>query len=152
MRKFLIVAASGLLLSMPLALSALAQEMNSPVGTWRTIDDKTNKPKSLVEITEVNGKLSGRIIELFRDPAEEQNPMCEMCKGSLHNKPIKGLVILWGLSKDGDEWHGGSIMDPKTGKVYKAKLEVENGGKDLSVRGFLGFSMFGRSQTWHREK
>ncbi len=152
MRKFLIVAASGLLLSMPLALSAMAQAMNSPVGTWKTIDDKTNKPKSLVEISEVNGKLSGRIIELFRDPSEEQNPMCDKCKGTLHNKPIKGLVILWGLSKDGEEWDGGSIMDPKTGKVYKAKLEVENGGKDLAVRGFLGFSMFGRSQTWHREK
>lgn len=152
MRKFLIAAASGLLLSMPLALSALAQDMNSPVGTWKTIDDVTNKPKSLVEITEVNGKLSGKIIELFREPTEEQEPLCDKCKGTLKNKPIKGLVILWGLTKDGDEWDGGSIMDPKTGKVYKAKIEVKDGGKTLGVRGFLGFSMFGRSQTWHREK
>ncbi len=152
MRKFLITAASGLLLSMPLALSALAQDTNSPVGTWKTIDDVTNKPKSLVEITEVNGKLVGKITELFRDPTEEQNPLCDKCKGTLHNKPIKGLVILWNLSKDGDEWNGGSIMDPKTGKIYKAKIAVENGGQDMAVRGYLGFSMFGRSQTWHREK
>ena len=152
MRKFLITAASGLLLSLPFALGALAQDTNTPVGTWKTIDDVTHKPKSLVEITEVNGRLQGRVVELFRPPTEEQNPLCDKCAEPRFNKPIKGMTILWGMGKDGDEYNGGKILDPKTGKIYKAKLNVTNGGKDMDVRGYIGFSLLGRSQTWHREK
>lgn len=152
MRKFLIMPGFGLLLSLPFALGALAQDMNTPVGTWKTIDDVTQKPRSLVEIKEANGKLVGQIVELIRDPGEEPDPVCDKCIGALHNKKIKGMVIIWGMGKDGDEWNGGRILDPKTGKIYKAKMLPSNGGKDLDVRGYIGFSMLGRSQTWHREK
>ncbi len=129
---------------------ALAQE--SPVGLWKTIDDKTGQPKSLVRITESQGVLTGKIEKLMRKPDEDQNPLCNECEGELKDKPILGMTILNGLKKDGSEWTGGTILDPKNGKTYKSKLEVIDGGKKLSLRGYIGVPMFGRSQVWERSE
>jgi uncharacterized protein (DUF2147 family) len=62
------------------------------------------------------------------------------------------MTILWGLSKDGDEWNGGQILDPKNGKIYKAKMSLDDGGRKLNVRGYIGFSLMGRSQVWQRQE
>lgn len=120
----------------------------TPIGRWTTIDDETKKPKSIVAIYEENGKLFGKIEKLFRGPDEDQNPVCDKCEGDQKDKPIVGMVILRNLKKDGDEWTGGSITDPANGKTYKAKIAVEEGGKKLKVRGFIGFSLIGRTQYW----
>jgi len=131
------------------ATSALAQAP-SAVGRWTTIDDETKKPKSVITIYEENGKLFGKIEKLFREPSEEQNPLCDKCEGTLKNKPILGMVILRGLEKDDEEWSGGSILDPANGKTYKCKIAVEDGGKKLKVRGYIGLSLLGRTQHWVR--
>ncbi len=134
---------------MLVAGSLQAQPRTSPVGYWKTIDDKTGKPKAVVEIYEENGKLYGRIVELIREPGEDLDPICEKCPGDKKGKPIRGMVILWDLKKKGDhEWGGGKIMDPKNGKVYSAKIELAEDGT-LRVRGYLGFSLLGRTQVWH---
>ncbi|HEY2344644.1 MAG TPA: DUF2147 domain-containing protein [Xanthomonadaceae bacterium] len=152
MRKILLIAATGLLGLLPCAV--LAEDMNSPVGVWKTIDDKTGRAKSLVKIFEVNGKLSGQVVEVYPEPGKDPDPICDKCTGSLHNHKIKGLVIMWGFSRDDDQWTGGRIFDPeKPGNnedPYKAKMTLQNGGQDLNVRGYLGFSWIGRTQTWHR--
>ncbi len=123
------------------------------VGTWKTIDDETGSVKSLVEITEVDGQLSGKIIKLFRKPEEDQDPKCDKCSGDKKDKPIIGLQILWGLKKEGEnKWADGEIMDPKKGKTYSCKLELIEDGKKLKVRGFLGFSLLGRTQMWERQE
>jgi uncharacterized protein (DUF2147 family) len=129
--------------AMLFASSLFAQ---SPVGLWKTIDDETGQAKSHVKIYEVNGVLYGQIEKLL-NPAD-QGKKCEKCPGDAKNKPLEGLMIIWGMKKDGDEWTGGSIMDPKNGKIYSCKMKVE--GNKLIVRGFLGVSLLGRSQTWHR--
>ena len=131
------------------ASSALAQAP-SPVGSWTTIDDSTKKPKSIVTIYEEGGKLYGKIEKIFREPTEDQNPLCDKCEGALKNKPILGLVILKDLKKDGDEWSSGTIMDPANGKTYKCTIAVEDGGKKLKVRGYIGFALIGRTQYWVR--
>jgi len=131
------------------ATSALAQE-TSVVGRWTTIDDETKKPKSVITIYEEGGKLFGKIEKLFRAPNEEQNPLCDKCEGALKNQPITGMVILRDLKKDGNEWSGGTILDPANGKTYKCKLAVEDGGKKLKVRGFIGIALLGRTQYWVR--
>ena len=131
------------------ATNALAQEQ-SAVGRWTTIDDETKKPKSIVTIYEEGGKLYGKIEKLFREPNEEQNPVCDKCEGALKNQPITGMVILRDLKKDGKEWAGGTILDPGNGKTYKCKIAVEDGGKKLKVRGYIGFSLLGRTQHWVR--
>lgn len=120
----------------------------SPVGTWRTIDDDTGKVKSLVSVWLDGKELKGKIIELI-DP-EEETPICDECKGKFKNVPIVGLTFVWGLEEDDGEWEGGKILDPGNGKIYKAKLKTIENGTKLEVRGFIGFALIGRTQIWER--
>lgn len=137
-----LAAVTALTLCSSLALAAGAG------GTWKTIDDETKQPKALVEITEAaNGELTGKIVKLFANP----EAVCEKCEGALKGKPVVGMTILTGLKKDGEEWEGGKILDPKSGKVYSAKAKLTEGGKKLEVRGFLGVALLGRTQTWERQ-
>lgn len=136
-------------LALLLASTAMAQAP-SAVGRWTTIDDETKKPKSVVVIWEENGKLFGKIEKLFREPNEEQNPLCDKCEGKLKDQPITGMTILRDLKKDDDEWTGGTVLDPANGKTYKCKVAVEDGGKKLKVRGYIGLSLLGRTQYWVR--
>ncbi len=137
-----------------LLLGALltAQASESPVGLWRTIDDKTGKEKSLVRIVEANGELRATIEKLFREPHEEPNPNCDKCPGERKNKPVLGMMIMTGLKKSGSEYDGGEILDPANGKTYRVKMWTAEGGKKLNVRGFIGVSLLGRTQVWVREE
>jgi uncharacterized protein (DUF2147 family) len=141
------IAALGLLLA---AGSAWADDA-SPVGLWKNIDDVTGKPKALIRITETNGVLQGQIEKLFRAPSEDQNPKCDKCEDARKAQPIIGMVFMTGLKKDGDEYAGGEILDPDNGKVYRSKMHLTDGGKKLSVRGYIGIPMLGRSQVWVRQ-
>ncbi|NEX64259.1 DUF2147 domain-containing protein [Noviherbaspirillum galbum] len=133
-----------------LAFGAAAWAQETPVGLWKTIDDQSGKPKSLVRITEVNGELRGRIEKLYREPGEDPNPRCDACDGNLKDQPILGMTILTGLKKDGDEYNGGKVLDPANGKVYNSKLSLADGGRKLNMRGYIGVPMLGRTQTWLR--
>jgi uncharacterized protein (DUF2147 family) len=129
-----------------------AVDMSSPVGKWKTIDDATGQPKSLVEIIEKDGMLEGKIVELFRAPTEDQNPLCKECEGDKKDQPIKGMVIMSALKKERQKWTGGKILDPKTGKVYNCYLKLVESGKKLEMRGFIGgISLLGRTQIWERQ-
>lgn len=120
----------------------------SPVGYWTTIDDETNQPKAIVHIEQRNGTLYGRIVKLINP--KEKNPICEECLGNKKNQPVTGLEILWGLKPDDDEWSGGYILDPESGKEYRCTMEVIEGGNRLKVRGYIGISLLGRTQEWRR--
>lgn len=134
-----------------IAPSARADD-TSPVGLWKSIDDVTGQPKSLVRISESNGELSGRIEKLFRPAGLDQSPRCTLCEGARKDQPVIGMVFMSGLKKSGDEFSGGEIVDPDSGKVYKSKITLIEGGKKLSVRGYIGVPMFGRSQVWVRQE
>ena len=121
----------------------------SPIGTWKTIDDETKQAKSYVEIFEKDGKLYGKVTKILTKGKEDAK--CTDCSGALKNKPILGMQILSGLKKDGKEWNGGKIIDPNSGKEYKATMSL-NGNDKLDVRGFIGISLVGRTQTWQRVK
>ncbi|MCC5066613.1 DUF2147 domain-containing protein [Xanthomonas campestris] len=142
-----------LILALPLAAaSLLAQAADSPVGRWKTIDDETGKPKSVVQIEQAaNGTLSGKVVEILQSN-HGPNPTCDKCDGALKGKPIKGMTILWGLKPDGTAvWGGGSVLDPAKGKTYKAKVTLTDSGKKLQMRGYVGIEALGRTQTWVRE-
>ena len=124
----------------------------SPVGRWTTIDDVTGKVKSIVAIYEENGKVFGKIEEVINADPDNPNHVCLHCEGDLKNKPLVGLRILWDMTKDGDQWSGGRILDPHNGKIYKCTIALEDGGKKLKVRGFIGFSLLGRTQYWNRKE
>lgn len=115
-------------------------------GKWKTIDDETGKAKSIVEITKNSkGQYVGKIVQLLAKP---ENNNCVKCTDDRKNKPLIGLEIIRGLSKDGNEFTGGTITDPKSGKTYKCTIKRE--GDKLNVRGYVGFSLIGRTQTWQK--
>ena len=128
--------------------AALADSM-SPIGDWKTIDDETNKPKSVVRISEKDGVISGAVEKIF-DPAK-QNSKCDECADDdpRKGKPVIGMTILTGRRKAGENvYDGGEVLDPNNGKVYNARVTVVDGGKKLEMRGSILF--FGRTQTWLR--
>ena len=129
---------------MPLALAA----GGSPAGKWTTIDEKTGAKRSLVDLrVGSNGVLTGNIVQVYPQPGD--TGICSKCPGAFKDKKIQGLQFIWGLKDQGNgEWGGGSILDPKSGKVYKLKMKVE--GNKLRVRGYVGMSILGRTQTWVR--
>ena len=119
------------------------------MGKWKTIDDETGKAKSIVEIYERSGKIFGKITDIL--DVTKKKSLCTNCTGEDKNKPVMGLVIIKGLKKDGAEYNSGKILDPITGKEYKCFLALE-GNEKLKVRGYIGISLFGRTQTWQRVK
>ncbi|MEK6211283.1 MAG: DUF2147 domain-containing protein [Pseudomonadota bacterium] len=139
------------MLMVMLAGGALA-DTSSPAGVWKSIDDKTKKERSIIRITEVNGEFKGVVEKIFDQPGDDPAHLCKECKDERKDKPIVGMTILWGLKKDGDGWSGGEILDPKNGKIYRAKMSLSEDGKSLKVRGFIGISLIGRTQTWLREQ
>lgn len=142
---------AALLLALLAAGPARADEAG-PVGRWTTIDDDTGKPTSVVQIWDEGGKLQGRVESLVLKPGEDPDPKCTKCEGERKDRPIVGMVILWGLARDGDEWSGGHILDPDNGSTYRCLLRPAEGGQKLKVRGYLGISLLGRTQIWERAK
>lgn len=134
-----------------LALPALAwSDQGSPIGRWQTIDDDTGKAKSVVEIYRTtDGSYAGKVVEIL-DTRNGADPLCDKCRGSNRNKPIKGMVILWGLKPDGPgKWNGGTVLDPENGKTYKSKIELLEGTRKLGMSGCIAFIC--RQQVWIRQ-
>ena len=119
----------------------------SIIGEWETFDDLTGDKLSVVEIYNTNGIYFGKIIHLFEDPLDS---VCDQCKDDNYKKPIIGLVIIKNLIKDDDEYNEGTILDPNNGKSYKCYLELIGKNK-LKLRGYIGFSILGRTQYWQRK-
>ena len=138
----------ALLVAIP-AMSAYSAELTSPIGVWKTFDDKTGNARAIVRIYEQDGKLYGRIEQSFTPDAETR--LCAVCTDERKNQPIIGLIIVRNMKPDGDEYSGGDILDPDSGTVYRCKMHVEQNGTRLIVRGYIGFALLGRSQTWQRQ-
>ncbi|MDA3818485.1 MAG: DUF2147 domain-containing protein [Prolixibacteraceae bacterium] len=138
------------LLIISLFVFSFSMAQNSVTGKWRTIDDDTGEVKSIVEITKKDGKLYGKIIQLFNEDPN-YDPLCTECNGKLKNKKIIGMQIINGLTKEDGEWVGDDgILDPDNGKIYDVKIWVdEENPKKLNVRGYIAFLY--RTQTWIRE-
>lgn len=126
----------------------LSFQTNTVQGTWVNIDDETGVEKSVITLYVENGKLYGKIERLLLP--EDQGKVCEKCKGKEKNQPIEGLIIVKGLSKDGEVWTDGKILDPANGKSYDCTIKLDD-SNTLNVRGYLGFSFIGRSQVWKRK-
>jgi len=122
----------------------------TPEGKWITVDDVSGKAKSIVSIQIENGELHAVIDSLLADPGRPANPVCKECPGEFQNRPLLGLRFLWGLTKDGEKWDGGKVLDPDNGKIYRCSVRLDEDGRHLTIRGYIGISLLGRSQTWER--
>ncbi|HTM62940.1 MAG TPA: DUF2147 domain-containing protein [Gammaproteobacteria bacterium] len=145
-------SALTIIVLMFLHTTAIAANMSSPVGLWKTIDDVTHKPKSLFRITESKGILYGTVVKTF--PSENYvNGICVKCEGPYHNKRLEGVTLMRGLTAESDNpgnWSGGKITDPLNGKTYRCAIKLINNGRSLNVRGYVGIQLLGRSQEWQR--
>ncbi|CAG4910052.1 DUF2147 domain-containing protein [Paraburkholderia gardini] len=142
------LAVAGVLMAS--AVVAMAQSATA-IGTWQTIDDHTGQPKALIQITsDGNGNLTGKIIRGL-NPNDNPDRRCTACTDERKDQLMLGMTIINDMKKDGDGWDGGHILDPENGKLYKCKMHLEDGGQKLVVRGYIGVSLLGRSQTWIRQ-
>ena len=123
-------------------------QTDSIEGTWITTDDETGNQKSEVLIFKENGKLYGKIIKLLLP--EDQGKKCINCKGKNKDQSIVGMLIINDLQLDDYSWEDGTILDPKSGKVYDCNIGFED-SNTLKVRGYIGFSLLGRTQIWKRK-
>jgi len=131
------------------ARSAHAADATSPIGLWKTFDDKTGAARAIVRIYEQDGKLFGKIVSSLTPGADER--VCIACEDERKNQPIIGLVIVRNMQRVDDGYRGGDILDPENGSVYRCRFHVEDGVR-LVVRGYIGISLLGRTQTWQRQQ
>jgi uncharacterized protein (DUF2147 family) len=130
------------------SLPGLAQ--TSPVGLWQSIDDATGKPRAEIRISEASGVLTGRIERSLLPTPVGAVLLCTLCQDDRKDKPLIGLDIIRQMKagSDAQTWEGGEILDPDKGKIFKLRLQLQEGGKKLQVRGYIG--PFFRNQTWIR--
>ncbi len=134
-----------LLIAVCLGQSALfAQDV---FGTWYSLDPDTGENESIIRVYKQGDEVYGRIETILRE--EDKDKTCIECTGEDKDRPIEGLVIMKGLKKDGEEYNGGTILDPKNGKYYKCYITLEDENK-LKLRGYIGFSVIGRTEYWYR--
>jgi uncharacterized protein (DUF2147 family) len=141
---FLVSLAAAALAAAPVR----AADASSPIGLWKTFDDKTGAARAIVRIYEENGRLFGKIESSFTPGADHR--VCGLCTDERKDQPIIGLIIIRNMKRTDDEYTGGDILDPENGSVYHCKMHVE-GGTRLVLRGYIGISLLGRNQTWQRQ-
>ncbi len=148
MKKF---KAGFLFLAAMMGSSAFAQDLS---GTWQQIDDKTGSPKAIIEIRkDSNGTFTGKIVKVTPRPGYTPRDTCNNCPAPYTNKPILGMDVLTGLKhvQGTNNYDKGRVIDPLAGKIYDAKVRINANGKRLTLRGYMGVSALGRSQTWIRQ-
>lgn len=138
-----------LLLLIAFCLSYVSLCGQTIFGKWHSFDEETEKIESVIEVYKKNGKAYAKIVKII--DKERQDALCTECKGKRKDQPILGMNILSGLKKKGDEWSGGKILDPKNGKEYKCYIKLLD-DNTLKLRGYIGFSLFGRTAIWKRAK
>lgn len=144
--KHLLLTIAGFMFTSSMAL---AQDIS---GLWRHIDDKTGSSKAVIQIhQEANASFTGKIIKVTPRPGYTPKQTCINCPAPYTNKPILGLEVLKSLKLEGEnQYSGGKILDPLTGKIYSMKAKLSSNGNRLQLRGYVGISVLGRTQTWIR--
>jgi uncharacterized protein (DUF2147 family) len=147
-----LVATLATLTSAGATTGAWAQAAPKPhlTGFWQAYFDDGN-PSGWFYFTEKNGLYEGRLVKMFKKQGETSLVQtCTACTGEKKNKPMLGLVIVYNLKRHDNKFVNGSILDPRDGNVYSAEAEVTPDGEKLLLRGYLGFELFGQTQTWTR--
>lgn len=144
------VRATALGLAAVLGLAAAGAWGEEPpeAGLWQTISDKTGKPEGYIRVRKVGDELQGLIERGM--PGDDPNELCTKCPGERKNQKKIGMTIMTGLHRADGWWSGGEILDPDNGTIYRCKVRSVDAGRKLEVRGYIGISLLGRTQTWVR--
>lgn len=127
-----------------------ASNTQSVVGYWQTIDGKTQKPSSIIQILQNRSFTEGKIVKTFPVPGEQKSKLCIACHGNQKNKPILGLTIIHRMVCQPGSCAHGTILDPRNGTLYHATMKLISNGRQLKVRGYVGMPLFGKTVIWNR--
>lgn len=131
-----------------LCLTSIAMAHSLTTSNWLSMDEKTGEPRAVIQFHESQGVYTGKLLSVKPKPGD--TGLCSKCPGEYRDVPIKGLQFIWGLKKEGSHnWGAGYILDPQSGKIYRAKLLLKN--NKLYVRGYFGLSILGRTEIWERQ-
>jgi uncharacterized protein (DUF2147 family) len=153
MRRFFVkVAVIGVALWTAAAVTSVTAREKEPIaaGLWEKVD-ASGKPEAWFQISECGGVYEGQIVKIFPKPGEDPSQWrCTKCEGEQKNAPVLGITFIRGMRRNGLAYENGTILDPRDGSVYNARMELSPDGNQLTVRGYLGISLLGQSQVWRR--